>query len=298
LFWAVLAVALIAVVAAIYLVISQFVTKPIDDNPPPPKATSFASPAVLVATIKGGAEGTNIAPITRSGVGGTDANGYIIYSLPARSVLGKKFQTQPAEAVGEAYLGTSVVASNNYQKFVSFFNENHFKMTQSFDDSDGYISDSLNDYVPFPQYAVYESDDIVCSIAHVDASGTKLANHLSSIGCADKNSYKTTADAAVPFFNAYVKANAKAVPSDLVFGAPTEGVGTDGYKNAFLYQEDPRVATDEDARTFFKGYYYQPAGSSEWVYATSAIGTPDCDAFHTTDILKKAFNSVACSVIN
>jgi len=252
--------------------------------------THFDSLGSLLGKATAGIQGDPIQSVSMNGLGGMTADGFFAYSLPAYRADGAAFKTQPVEGLGLSYKGDSITATADYKKFSQFFTTNHFNHTLSQDGDSGYIS--MDDTVIFDAYDIYESGDTICSVWHADASPTKLATHVASIGCAKKDSYKKAADALKPFFTAYTKAGNTGNADDLIFGDPTSGNGTDGYRNAAVFQVDAAKTSDE-GRNFFSGLYYQAPNSDAWTYVASANGTPDCSVF-ATDVLKKAFFGTRC----
>ncbi len=293
LLWIGLSVVVVLVVAAVtyYLTLGRPSTSQTSSDPLA-SATKFASPQVLVDEAKPGLKGTVLQVDEATGVGAVNADGYGVYSPPTYQVPGKKFFSLPEENSGSGYIGDSVAAETNYKALVSFFEKNKFQRGKSTANNSGAIStDKTSSYL---SYAEYESSNILCAIRHVDASGSELKAHVSSIGCADKASYKASANAAQPFYDIYAKTQTD-VSDGLVFSAPVVTDGADGYQRASVYQEDAsQFSEDEEVKSFY-GLYHRASKEGTWTFFTGVLTdeVPNCVEFNT-DTLRKAFKDIEC----
>ena len=262
------------------------------------KATRFNSVTDLIASATETTKGEQLDTVKNDGLGGTTEDGFLVYSYPSLLVEGYEYRVQPLKGEGRGYSGDSVAADSDFTGFTKFLTDNHYVKTSTIDGNNGYIS--AKDSVTYSKYSTYESNDIICSVWHADASQTDLKNHIASIGCADKASYKESAAQLKPFYTAYKSANANVSSSELIFGSITLADARDGYKNASVYQDDPTVATkpNNNERTFFQGLYYTAPGSSAWTYVERAKDAlPLCSTF-STDVLKNAFSGTQCAASN
>jgi len=276
-----------------YFVGVQSPKKLVDD--PLAAATKFASPQALVDKVGPELKGSVMVASTTNSVGASDADGYGIYSPPFYRVPGTKFDSLPLKSNGTGYFGDSVSADKNYKALVSFFETNKFHKVSKNDGADG--PTSSEEYSKYISYAVYESSNLLCAIRHTDASGTGLKAHISSIGCADKDSYAKAASKLQEFYTAYTDQDATP-KTDLTFGFIAQGDGVDGYKYSIIYQRDPTQSqytenTDDDS---FTALYLKQPNSKEWLYWTgiqSDFAALSCTKYND-DVLKKSFNGFSC----
>jgi len=283
--WVVLVVVvLIAVAAAAYF----FLKPPAKQEAK--KAPAFATAQSAVDTVTAQINKDPLVVTSLNGLGGTTQDNYLVWDLPFYRIAGNKFLNAPTEGVGKGYAGNSIDAARQFTTLSSFFENHEYKQIEKDTDFKGYLS--YDQAVIFDDYRIYESDNMVCAVSHMDATDTLLKNHVASVGCAEKASYKKAADALRPFYAAYVRGKAD-VSEELVFGNAVEGKGADGYKNAVLYQEDPVQVAPEGEPGFFRGLYYKAPGDKQWTYFTSARSELACSAY-TTDILKMAFHGSSC----
>lgn len=254
-------------------------------------ATHFVSPQALVDQITPELTGKMMDVQTVSGLGGLTAKGYVAFSPPAYSPSGVKFAAMPTESVGVALQSGALIAEENYADLTNFFVHNKFKQVQ---DRKGPAYVTSTEKAMTVHYAAYESNEILCAVWHADASQTSLKDHVASMGCASKASYKMAAEQLKPFYAAYTK-DADQPKSDLVFGDAVINDGGDGYKNATVYQEDQSQGGDDDGATlFFRVLYYKSPASKEWTAFTGIRGgTPEC-SMYSNDILKTAFKGYEC----
>lgn len=236
-------------------------------------------------------QGRQLQAVSRSGLGGITADGYMAFSAPAYKIANTKFDVLPKESMGAGYVSNSITAEKNYQTLMGFFTGNKF-VKQPSDTSSGKGYLSLSDLVTIVDYAVYESNDVVCDIWRADATSTVIGNHVTSIACASKTSYASAAAELQPFYDSYIKAGTEQT-DHLVFGNITGGSGADGYQNAVLYQEDLGQVESGNDTAFFNGLYYKAAGDKEWTYFTGVRGVLSCADFNS-DLLRKAFRGYEC----
>ncbi len=261
---------------------------------PTSSTTHFSSATDLISQATASEiKGDVLDPAKNTNQGGISAEGFTTYSLPSYKVANNNYENFPTEGTGQGYITNSVAADQNYKQFIQFFKDNHFTKLST---ASGSGPISIYDDVNFVSYAVYGSVEMLCAIWHVDASATALKQHVTSIGCASKDSYTKAADIIKPFYESYTK-NDKA-RKNLVFSVPTISNGKDGYKNAFVYIEDGTGdIPDLEDKTVpsMNGYYYMQPGNGTWTFF-AALDTRKsiyCSAFDTP-VLQKAFNGVDC----
>lgn len=287
----------IAAYAYLYLTTLVFVKTP-DINKLQPvyglgNATKFESPRALVDKASANLNGiVRLATVNK--YVGLDEQGVDVYKLPYYAVSGKPFKNLPYAGSGIAYKGDSSQSEINYTKLFNFFKLNNFKILTSIANEESFITNSAK--VPFTNYAIYESKEMVCSIWQADVSSILTpGDNLVSVGCADVANYKTAADDLSPFYDSYTKANPKH-SDNILLGSPEVFNSNGGYKFTTLYQED-NLGPLSPAASNFIGLYYQAPGSSKWTFFNSQSasgGKPlQCSAYNTAE-LKKAFNGLVC----
>lgn len=283
--------ALLVVSAVAY---TTLFNKPVqkDANDPLAAATVFESPQALVDEAVPNLKGSVLEPGLSNGVGAYDADGYYIYAAPAYKVPGTDFAVLPLTSTGQGYIGDSERSAANYESLVKFFVDNEFVEKRAESNMLGTVA-ATEDYVRYERLAEYESSNLLCRIHHVDATPTRLAGHLVSIGCADKASYGDAAKGMKPFYEAYKRSNSD-TSADLVFGLQASGNNNE-YAYALLYQEDARQFDTSGEVTSLTGYYYMAKDDAEWTYVDTikTSETPYCSLF-AREPLKKAFAGVDC----
>lgn len=281
-----IAISLVAVMLLLSYAFSNYVASKNPKKVSKPVPTHFASAKAAVDQAKPYLDGAELVTVTSDGLGGKTEDGYGTYGLWPYVSSDRAYANLPAESSGVGYQGDSIAATENYANLVNFFAKNKFSLIKSGKNEVGPISWS-DKTVTYVDYAIYESDTLVCMIWNADATQTKLATHIASIGCGEKTSYKAAAVALDPFYAAYTKG----VPNkskDIMLANPEVGPAADGYKNAVLLQSD---STYYDGQ--FEGLYYQTPNSKEWVYFNGNHGVLLCSQYNTP-VLKKAFNNFTC----
>lgn len=248
--------------------------------------TEFASVNELVAKAVSKLDGSVLQNAYVDGLGGKTTNGFGTYGVANYKVGDRKYSNLPAESFGHGYNGNSETASADYAKLVDFFKQNHYREVNAGSNQSGSIIFGGED-IEYVSFATYESDKDLCMIWHADASNTPLENHVASIGCASKDSYKVAADAIDTYYTAYVK-GVNNPSSDIVLGVSSVGDGSDGYKHTLIYQED---ASETEKQ--FIGHYYKEPAKNEWTYLTGSYEPLLCSDYNT-DVLKKSFKGIDC----
>lgn len=246
----------------------------------------FATTNELVSNAVSKLDGSLLHNAYMDGLGGKTTNGFGTYGVAEYKVGERKFNNLPAESFGYGYVGNSDTASSDYTKLVDFFIQHHYRKVNSGNNQPGKIVLNSED-IEYVSFATYESDNDLCMIWHADASSTPLGNHIASIGCATKNSYKVAAKALDTYYSAYVKSVSNP-SSDIVLGVSAIEEGDDGYKHALIFQNDPSESEQQ-----FIGHYYKEPAKKEWTYLTGSYEPLLCSDFNT-DVLKKSFKGVEC----
>ena len=154
------------------------------------------------------------------------------------------------------------------------------RTSDNVNDAGGLASQSL---AQIASYAIYRSDDALCSVAHLVSSG----EHAVSIGCADIEAYSKAASAVQPFADAYTKANSTKIEGTQIFSAPQIADGKEGTRQATLYQRVPGQAGGA-------ALYYSAKDSTSWqLIDGNFAGTVPCKIFTTAE-QKAAFNGGTC----
>lgn len=287
LFYVPLAVAAIAIVGTVYfmgMMLPQTSKEPSDELS---LSTYFKSPTLLVDSAKTTAGGQVLQTAISNGLGGKTLDGYGTYGVPAYRVSNRDYVNLPTQSHGIGYKGDAETEAANYKTFVSFFQKNKFKLVSSGKGTAGPLSygDNLVNYM---DYATYESKNMLCMIWHADATGTELASHVSSIGCADKADYEKAAKELDPYFAAYIVGVGKS-SKDLTLGFPYVEDGASGYKHAVLFVQDPTLLDGKQS----EGLFYRAASDKDWRFFINARGVLNCTDYNT-DVLKKAFTNLPC----
>lgn len=287
LLYVVLVATIVAVVATVYVLsfaLSQANKKSTDDLA---ASTYFKSPTLLVDSAKTAAGGQVLQTAISNGLGGKTLDGYGTYGVPAYRVSNRDYVNLPTQSHGIGYKGSAETEAANYKAFISFFQKNKFKLVSSGQDKAGPLSygDNLVNYI---NYATYESKNMLCMIWHADATGTEIASHVSSIGCADKADYEKAAKELDPFFAAYIVGVGKS-SKDLTLGFPYVEDGASGYKHAVLFVQDPTLLDGKQS----EGLFYRAASDKDWRFFINARGVLNCTDY-STDVLKKAFTNLPC----
>lgn len=280
--------------AYLYLTTLVFVTVPdiselqpvygVDD------ATKFESPRALVDTASADLGGI-VSVATVNNYVGLDNQGVAVYKLPYYATAGSSFKNLPYKGAGTAFKSDVSQSEVNYTKLESFFIQNNFRPLVLAGEDTSYIAEGIE--VPFTNYAVYESGEMVCSIWRADVSSISTpGTNLVSVGCADKTNYVDAASDILPLYTSYAKSDGK--HEALRFALPNIADSNSGYKRADVYQED--YGLDTKTKSFI-GLYYLSPGSSEWKYfgkhGTKPDQLPACDIFNTAE-LKTAFAGYTC----
>lgn len=258
-------------------------------------ATKFESSKALVQKSIQDLGGMVKEATENDGSYGLDANGLAVYKLPYHTLKGKQFSVQPTEAYGIAFDGDIDQSDVNYQKLVTFFDTNNFVQLASKDGQKAYIGEDKA--VNFVSYAVYVSSEQLCAIWRANTTVIAENNQRVSVGCATQVNYENAANAVAPFYDTYSKTDGKH-DSTLVFGAPDIYQGANGYRRAFLYQEDSLGADQANSGKYtFQAIYYQVPNSKAWKYFGRVADDTDelieCSKVNT-DVLRQSFNGLYC----
>lgn len=283
----ILAILLIAAIAwaVYYFVSSAMVPKESAKDTP----THFASAKALVDQATQPLDGESVDVYLTNGLGGKTVDGLGVYGMASKKIGDRKFANLPTKSTGAGYRGDSATAAKDYAALVTFFKDNRFHLVSSGTDASGPIS-WTSDNISYISYATYSSDDVLCMVWHADASQTKIAAHVASIGCGDTSSYEAAAKELDAFYTAYAKSLTGDTNSGgIVLGNPEVTKGADGYERAVLYQENPKELEDIQ----FEGLYYREVGQKDWSYFLGTHGLVYCSEFDTAAV-QKAFKDTEC----
>lgn len=247
--------------------------------------TKFASSQALVDQSTSGLDGQVRTAATNTSNGGLDKDGNLLYSLLIYKLADREFSNLPVSGTGIAYTGDAAQSEINYTKLVQFFTSNNFRQDVSPASTANY---SPTVVVPLLSYTIYSSDDMSCVIWRADISQVTAGTQLTSIGCADRESYVKAADAITPFYEAY-KTSPGSRSDNIIFGTPVVTDVANGYKKATVFQEDGSES--------FTGLYYQTPSNKDWKWfgstRTQTGEYVSCTSFNTAE-LKTVFRGVAC----
>ena len=253
------------------------------------KSDDLTTATAAVNSIKAKLVGTPLQTQAVAGMGGKTVEGYAGYTLPVYEVAGKQYETSPSNGKGFGVITTPRISSDNYKDLQTYLTKNHFSVvnTQAGKGIAAFLSQGHN--VNVAAYTVYDSTDVRCVTWRLDITNIQADSNVTSVGCADKSDYQKMADVVQPYFEAY-GINDKI--SNEVYGAPVVADGSDGYKNAVLYQEV--VYKDSSAGTdTIKVYYYKPV-NGDWTYFHLNRGSEIVNCSTFTDVYKKAFAGSTC----
>lgn len=235
--------------------------------------------AAVFSEIKG--EVAVVSTITS--LGGQTSSGVLVYDFAPYQVPGTAYRVLPATGAGYTVAVDDATAADRALKVADglLTGKGAMKRTSdSVNDAGGLASQSL---AQVASYAIYRSDDALCSLAHLVSSG----EHAVSIGCADIKAYSETARAVQPLADAYAKANPAKIEGTQIFSAPQIADGKEGTKQATLYQRIP-------GQTGGAVLYYSAKDSSSWqLIGGSFAGTVPCKVFTTAE-QKTAFAGGTC----
>lgn len=253
-------------------------------------ATKYESPQSLIDAASADLDGIVSVPTVNNYVG-LDNQGVAVYKLPYYASTDMSFKNLPSKGNGIAFKGDTSQSEVNYTKLLNFFNQNNFKPIVTVGEEESYIAQDIK--ATFLNYAVYESNEMVCSIWQADVSSISTpGTNLVSVGCADKANYSLAANDIEPYYDSYIKSSGN--HENLFFGPPNSADGTDGYMRTDIYQEDS--GTDANGKSFV-GLYYKTPGSNAWTYfgqhGAKSNQLASCSDFNTTE-LKKAFAGYDC----
>lgn len=286
-FWTLLVLVVLTIVVVAGYATSVYIKNTEKAKVPAP--THFASADALVTAAATEVRGTVPALGVTNTIGGLTESGQLVYTLPAMQVSGYDFQTQPVNGIGKGYVSTWDVAVANYKQFKTFFEDNRYTLVIKLDTPSLVYGTGTT----AEKYAVYESDEMLCSIWHIKLLGSSLGTDLASIGCAQKADYAPAAKAAAPYYAAYAKANTTSKDDPIVMGPVLSKGASDAYEYAVLYVEDKQQTVSEDDTYSLNGYFYKKKTDSDWTFAMVARDNATCESFNT-NVLKAAFTGVTC----
>lgn len=252
-----------------------------DDN----STVSIAPYEEHMAAVLNDVKGEVAIASTVTSLGGQTTSGALVYDFAPYQVTGTSFKVLPATGNG-----TAVAVENEAAALAALKSAEGLliekgamkRISDSTADAGGLASQSLAQVV---SYAIYRSNDSVCSLAHLAAAGA----HMVSIGCADTKEYESAASAVKPFVDAYAKANPAKTDGAQIFSAPDIKDGSNGTKQVTLYQ---RVSGQTAAGG--ASLYYQAKNSTEWQFIGGGYtGTIPCKIFVSSD-QKAAFKGGFC----
>lgn len=259
-------------------------------------ATKFASVNTLLEKATPGLKGSVMESRSYNGISAVTDDSSIVFSAPTYKLKDKKFSVLPSEANGAGYIGDSVSSASNFSSLTTFFKDNKFKLVVESKEGEAPVSSFEKGVLV--SYAVYESQDVICAIRHVDGSSTVLANHSSYIGCAERKNYEKTAGDLLPFYVSYV-GDSKDDDEAIVMGGLVKEKGVEGYERAVVYLEHEALFKEgeENMNYSASGLYYKKPSSSSWSYFTAVAAHSSqlyCSEYDATAEVKKAFTGFGC----
>lgn len=290
-----LIIACIAVMGGIVYAFMQTPKPSPSGADPLANATKFESPSALVDQADPGLKGKVLQVAAGDGVGSFTSEGYGVYSAPSYQPQGSQFSVLPESATGSGYSGDFVAAQSNYDKLKQFFATHKFR--QITETKGGLAPVSPFENGSLVAYATYESQDILCAIRHVDGTQTSMNAHVSSIGCAQKQSYDEARRALQPFYDLYIEGSKEPV-SGVTMGGLSRKDGVDRYQRAVVYIEDSTLfkEDEESMNHSISALYYKKPSSEKWTYFTGLEGNPGalyCSRYDNADVVK-AYSGFTC----
>lgn len=209
-------------------------------------------------------------------------DGQLVADFAPYQVAGESFKSLPMTGEPLAVYTDAAGADADLAKAKQSLTSQSFKQVSANLEDAGALS--IQQGSRLVSYAIYVSDDAVCSLAHTDASKTPVASHVVSVGCALQSSYKASAAAAKPLYEAYKKAN-QTVSGSVVLSNPDIVDAANGYKRAVSYQKN-------GAQGAGVAFYYSAPKASGWTFATLDEAIPKCSPLKNG--AAAAFAGVTC----
>jgi len=240
-----------------------------------PQTTTSTAPkisaAALIAEIKPDMIGEATETVPNGS--GTPAPAF---SLPVYQPKNFEFSVRPSEGSGFSSYGAQSTITADLRTIETVLKDK------------GLVQTVLDPGSDVGMYAAdFQSDDVICLVTdQKPASVTQ--RYITSIGCADKGSYVTSAKALQPYYDVY-KAESGNATGDLVFGSPTTKVSaTPNYTTITIGVSGAEYGS---VGGFAALFYTTP--DKKIHYFTGTQSQIACSDYKTPD-LKKAYLGESC----
>ncbi len=201
--------------------------------------------------------GTALDITSYSGMNGRDSSEQIVYHVAPHSVEGRTYKNIPASSVGAGFIASDAESGVNYTQLTQYLTNNKFKQVSGYDTAFT-IED---DPVEFIEYSVYTSDQVVCSVEHVDATNTSIGSYYASIACADIKDYVAVAKNFDAVYRSYESSDKEV--GKIAFGSVS--IDESGDKDVIsVYQYDSKMTNPEEpgANIYLQVDYRQDSENS------------------------------------
>lgn len=192
-----------------------------------------------------------------SGMNGQDSNEQIVYHVAPHNVEGRTFKNIPATSMGAGFVASNAESGVNYTQLTQYLTDNKFNQVSGYDTA----FTTKDDAVAFVEYSVYTSDQVVCSVEHVDATNTSVKDFYTSIACADIKDYVAVAKNFDAVYRSYESSDKEV--GKIAFGSVS--IDESGDKDVIsVYQYDSKMANPEEpgANVYSQVNYRQDSENS------------------------------------
>lgn len=229
------------------------------------------------------AESTVATKVTS--LGGHSREGLLIYDFAPHKVEGAEFKSLPmtGNGLGMSFADAAMADQAIKDAITVLTGAGFSQVSDKTSDAGGLASQNT---AVLASYAIYKSDDTVCSLAHLTSKSTP-AEHGLAVGCAEISTYVQAAKVTKPFYEAFGDSSSQ--KTSMVMSPPVITNGAVGTQRAIVHQKPADQSTAGDVALYYRGY-----ANGTWRYLTTAAnGTVPCAAF-ITDEQKSAYKGYGC----
>jgi len=240
-----------------------------------PQTTTPSTPAITAAALVAEIKPDMIGEATETVPNGSGTPAPA-FSLPVYQPKNFEFSVRPSEGSGFSSYGAQSTITADLRTIETALKDKGLTQT---------VLDPGSDVGMYA--ADFQSDDVICLITdQKPASFTQ--RFITSIGCADKESYVASAKALQPYFDVY-KAESGNATGDLLLGNPTVKVSaTAGYTTTTIGISGADYGSFGGFGALF---YTTPDKKIHFFLGTQNV--VGCDRYNTPD-LKKAYLGESC----
>ncbi len=202
--------------------------------------------------------GTALDITSYSGMNGQDSSGQIVYHVAPHNVEGRTFKNIPASSVGAGFVASDAESGVNYTQLTQYLTDNKFNQVSGYDTA----FTTEDDAVEFIEYSVYTSNQVVCSVEHVDATNTSIKDFYTSIACADIKDYVTVAKNFDAVYRSYESSDNEV--GKIAFGSVS--IDESGDKDVIsVYQYDSKMNNpDKTGANIYSQVDYRQDSENSW----------------------------------